>query len=105
VGHIKRKITEYDIPDRQNLKSAITHIFDEIGQETHIAVLETWINRLEWVAKHEGKYFHQSMKNERKCLQIQLQKPEDTNFLTLLYLLGEFASHLSHQMIHLDWLM
>jgi hypothetical protein len=32
-GHIKRKLTEYDIPDRQNLKSAITHIFDEIGQK------------------------------------------------------------------------
>jgi hypothetical protein len=40
-GYIKRKLTEYDIPDRQSLKSAITHIFDEIGQETLILVFET----------------------------------------------------------------
>jgi hypothetical protein len=38
---MKRKLTEYDIPDRQSLKSAITHIFDAIGQETLIAVFET----------------------------------------------------------------
>jgi hypothetical protein len=54
-----RKLTEYDITDRQSLKSAIAHIFDEIGQETLIAVLETWINRLEWVIEHEGESFHQ----------------------------------------------
>jgi hypothetical protein len=46
--HIKRILTEYDIPGRQNLKSAITSIFHETGQRTIIAVFETWVNRLEW---------------------------------------------------------
>jgi hypothetical protein len=65
------KLTEYDIPDRQSSKSAITHIFDEIEQETLISVFETEINRLAWMIEHEGKYVHQQMKNERKCLKIQ----------------------------------
>jgi hypothetical protein len=26
-GYIKQKFSEYDIPDRQSLKSAMTHIF------------------------------------------------------------------------------
>jgi hypothetical protein len=29
-GYIKQKLTEYNIPDRQNLKNAIIDIFDEI---------------------------------------------------------------------------
>jgi hypothetical protein len=32
-GHIKRKLIEYDIPDWKSFKTAITHIFDEIGQK------------------------------------------------------------------------
>jgi hypothetical protein len=43
----------------RTLKSAITQIFDEIRQETFIAVFETPINRLEWVTEHEGEYFHE----------------------------------------------
>jgi hypothetical protein len=46
-GYIKRELTEYHIPDRESLKSAITHILDEIGQETLITVFETWISRFE----------------------------------------------------------
>jgi hypothetical protein len=38
---MKRKFTEYDILDRQSLKRAVTHIFDEIEQETLIALFET----------------------------------------------------------------
>jgi hypothetical protein len=58
-SYIKRKLTEYDIPDRQSLKYVITHIFDKIRQEILVAVFETWINRLEWVMKYEGECFHQ----------------------------------------------
>jgi hypothetical protein len=54
-GYIKRQFTEYNIPDRQSLKNAITRIFDKIGQETLIAIFETWINRLKWVIEHEGE--------------------------------------------------
>jgi hypothetical protein len=57
--HIKRKLTEYDIPDRQSFKSATTHIFDEIEQKTVIGIIETRTNMLEWVREQEGEYFHQ----------------------------------------------
>jgi hypothetical protein len=40
-GHIKRKLPECDIPTQQNVESAITHIVDEIGQETLIDVFKT----------------------------------------------------------------
>jgi histone-lysine N-methyltransferase SETMAR len=55
--YVKEKLTEYDIPDRERLKFAITHIFSQIGQETLITVFGTWIKRLKWVIKHEGEYF------------------------------------------------
>jgi hypothetical protein len=48
-GYLKEKLTEYDIPDREKLKLAITHIVSEIGQETLITVFGTWIKRLKWV--------------------------------------------------------
>jgi hypothetical protein len=56
---IKRKLIDYDVLNRQSLKCAITHIFDEIGTEIFTAVFETWINRLEWVVEHERECFHQ----------------------------------------------
>jgi hypothetical protein len=46
-GPIKQKLTECNIPDRQGLKSVITHIFNEIGQKILTVVFETWINMLE----------------------------------------------------------
>jgi hypothetical protein len=57
-GYIKQKLTEYDIPDRKNLKSGITYIFHEIGQETLMTVLETWTNRLEWVSGYKVEINH-----------------------------------------------
>jgi hypothetical protein len=58
-GYIKRKGIDYNIPDWQNLKRAITHIFDEIGQETLTTLLERWINRPQLVIESEREYFHQ----------------------------------------------
>jgi hypothetical protein len=69
------------MPDRQSLTSAITHIFNEIGQETLMAFFETWINRLESVREHEVEYFHREMKNERKCLKIS-EKIREYELLT-----------------------
>jgi hypothetical protein len=46
-GYIKRKLTEYDIPDWQSLRSAITHLFDEIGHKILIAFFETSIDRFD----------------------------------------------------------
>jgi hypothetical protein len=62
-GCVKPKFAQYDIPDRQSLKSAIANIFDEIGQETFIAVFQTWANRFEWVIEHEWNIFITKRKN------------------------------------------
>jgi hypothetical protein len=51
---MKRKLTECHVPNRPSLKGAITHIFDEIGQDIFITVFERWINGLEWVIEHEA---------------------------------------------------
>jgi hypothetical protein len=37
-GHLKEKLTDYDCGSREDLKSAISSIVDEMGQETLIAV-------------------------------------------------------------------
>jgi hypothetical protein len=74
------KHNEYDIPDWQSLERVTTHIFDEIGQQTLISVFETWTNKLEWVREHKGKYFHQEMKNEQRCLKIQRKNPRIRTF-------------------------
>jgi hypothetical protein len=57
-GFLKEKLPEYQIPDRENLKRMIMHIFSEISEETLISVFAAWIERLEWVIKNNGEYFH-----------------------------------------------
>jgi hypothetical protein len=40
-GYIKRKFTEYEIPDRESLKSVIAYMFGETGQDAFILIFET----------------------------------------------------------------
>jgi hypothetical protein len=73
-GYLKEKLIEYDIPDQERLKLAITHIFSVIGQETLITFFGTWIERLKWVIKHEGEYFHEKTKKNRNWFNIRRKK-------------------------------
>jgi hypothetical protein len=59
-GFLKKKLPEYQIPDRESLKSTIMQISGELSEETLISVFAAWIELLKWVIKHNGEYFHKS---------------------------------------------
>jgi hypothetical protein len=45
-GYLKEKLADFDCRSREDLKSAITSIFNEIDKETLVAVFVLWIERL-----------------------------------------------------------
>jgi hypothetical protein len=54
VGYVKEKLTAFHCTTRDEIKSAIITIFNEIDRETLLAVFNSWLERLEWVIKHGG---------------------------------------------------
>jgi hypothetical protein len=58
-GTLKTELQNYEIHSREDLILTIRAIFDEISEETLNSVYVSWIKRLEWVIKNEGKYFHE----------------------------------------------
>jgi hypothetical protein len=58
-GYLKEKLTAFHCTTRDELKSAIITIFNEIDRETLLAIFNSWLERLEWVIKHGGEYFNQ----------------------------------------------
>jgi hypothetical protein len=87
-GFMKTRLSEYDIPDRKDLKSAISQIFAEISQDMLISVFEAWIKRLKWVIMHRGGggggVISQVTRNWAKMIWHSVRKPEDMNFWTPL---------------------
>jgi hypothetical protein len=65
-GFVTTRLPEYDIPDREGLKSAISQIFTEISKNMLMSVFEAWIKRLRWVNAHQGEYFHKYPETGRK---------------------------------------
>jgi hypothetical protein len=61
-GYLKEKLTAFHCPTRDDLKSAIITILDEIDRETLLAVFNSWFERPEWGIKHGGEYFNKSHK-------------------------------------------
>jgi hypothetical protein len=57
--YLKEKLTDFDCRIREDLKSAITSILNEIDKETLVAVFVSWIERLKWVIRKKGRYYHQ----------------------------------------------
>jgi hypothetical protein len=57
-GYLKEKLIDFDCRSQEDLKSAITSIFTEIDKETLVAVFLSWIERLKWVIRKEGRYYH-----------------------------------------------
>jgi hypothetical protein len=58
-GYLKEKLTAFHCTTRDELKSAIITIFNEIGREILLAISNSWLERLEWVIKHGGEYLNQ----------------------------------------------
>jgi hypothetical protein len=57
-GYMKEKLTAFHCTNRDELKSAIIIIFNEIDRETLLALFNSWLERLEWVIKHGVEYFN-----------------------------------------------
>jgi hypothetical protein len=54
-GDIREKLFDYNCESREDLLNAITEIFIGIGHGMLLSVFGSWVNRLKWVIKHEGK--------------------------------------------------
>jgi histone-lysine N-methyltransferase SETMAR len=52
--YLKDKLTDFDSRNREDLKSAITSIFNEIDKESLVAVFLSWIERFKWVIRKKG---------------------------------------------------
>jgi hypothetical protein len=57
-GYLKEKLTAFHCTTRDELKSAIITVFDEINREALLAVFNSCLERLEWVIKHRGESFN-----------------------------------------------
>jgi histone-lysine N-methyltransferase SETMAR len=57
-GSLKEKLTTFHCTTRDELKSAIITIFNEIDRETLPAVFTLWLEWLERVIRHGGEYFN-----------------------------------------------
>jgi hypothetical protein len=68
--HIKRKPSDYSCENQEALLNAIAEIFTGVDQEVLLCVCESWVNRLKWVIKHEGKYHKKQRKNKRRFFKI-----------------------------------
>jgi hypothetical protein len=51
-------LTNFDCRSEQDLKSAITSIFNEIDKETLVVVSASWIEYLKWVIQKKRRYSH-----------------------------------------------
>jgi hypothetical protein len=79
-GFLKEKLPEDQIPDRESPQRTIMEIFGKISEETLTSVVAAWIERLKWVIKHSGEYFHKSPWNEKKMFHIDREKPRIRTF-------------------------
>jgi hypothetical protein len=63
-GYIKEKLTDYDYRTREELKSAIIEICNEISDDVLINVFHSWLKRVKWVIRHAGSTTTSSQKIE-----------------------------------------
>jgi hypothetical protein len=54
-GYLKKKLIDFDCRSREDRKSAITSIFNEIGKETLVAVFPGWMERPRCVIRKKGR--------------------------------------------------
>jgi hypothetical protein len=54
-GYLKDKLTAFHCTTRDELKSVIITIFNEIDRDSLLALFNSWAERLDWVIKHGGE--------------------------------------------------
>jgi hypothetical protein len=69
-GYLKEKLIDFDCRSREDLKSAITSIVTEIDKETLVAVFLSWIERLKWMIRKEGRYYHKQTRDVKYWFKI-----------------------------------
>jgi hypothetical protein len=57
-GMVKAELQNYEIHSTEDLILAKRAIFDQISKEMLISVYISWIERLKWMIKNGGNYFH-----------------------------------------------
>jgi hypothetical protein len=57
-GYLKEKLIDFDCRSRENLKSTITSIFNEIAEETLAAVFVSCMEPFKWVIRNKGRYYY-----------------------------------------------
>jgi hypothetical protein len=57
-GYLKEKLADIDYRSREDLKRAIAPIFNESHKETLVAIFVSWMERLKWVIRKKGRYYH-----------------------------------------------
>jgi hypothetical protein len=67
---LKEKLTDFDCRSREDLKSATTSIFNEIGKETLVAVFVSWTERLKWVIRKKRRYYHKYTRDKKHWFKI-----------------------------------
>jgi hypothetical protein len=50
--------------------SAITEVFTGVDSVVLRSLFESWVNRLKWMIRHEGKYYTQQKGNKRHSFKI-----------------------------------
>jgi hypothetical protein len=58
-AYIKGRLFDYNCESREDLLNSISEIFTGIDPEVSLSVFESWVNWLNWVIKHEDKYYTQ----------------------------------------------
>lgn len=57
-GYVKEKLKGRSFKSRDEIFDAVVTIIDDISMETKRAVFDDWARRCQWVASHEGEYYH-----------------------------------------------
>jgi hypothetical protein len=57
-GHLQGEIAGFTANSPADILSEIRRIFQEIPNETLMAVRDEWITGLEWITEHKGEYYH-----------------------------------------------
>jgi hypothetical protein len=69
-GYLKEKLANFDCRSQENLKSAITSIFNAINKETLVAVFVSWMEQITWVIRKKGRYYHKETRDTEHSFKI-----------------------------------
>jgi hypothetical protein len=103
-GYLKEKLTDFDYRSREDLKSAITSIFNEIDKENLVAVFVSWIDRLKWLIRKKGRYYHKQTRDKKHWFEIGREADRSRTVGALIFVCLPFTRTFHIQIRH-DYFM